>query len=162
MTSAGLWIASDNFNGSQMCAGVRTCPGSASCPTARPQPRPGHCSYISGCSAPASVGRELAKIPHRTRRSGGTGGGGRHCVQAASAQGVGGVSPPAGVVSATPVTDTPHLKTTDDNPTQQIRQLVQCGGTMYAVGHLYLDQEEQHGLHPQQHLQLQRHRALHW
>jgi hypothetical protein len=38
------------------------------------------------------------------------------------------------VVSATPVTDTPHLKATDDNPTQQIRQLVQCGSTMYAVG----------------------------
>jgi hypothetical protein len=59
---------------------------------------------------------------------------GTTAVQAASAQGVGGVSPPAGVVSATPVTDTPHLKTTDDNPTQQIRQLVQCGSTMYAVG----------------------------
>ncbi|MGD0063525.1 MAG: hypothetical protein ABSB76_08795 [Streptosporangiaceae bacterium] len=55
-------------------------------------------------------------------------------VQSASAQGVGGVSPPAGVVSSTPVTDTPHLKTTDDNPTQQIRQIVQCGNTMYAVG----------------------------
>jgi len=54
--------------------------------------------------------------------------------QAASAQGVGGVAPPSGVVSATPVTDTPHLKTTADNPTQQIRQLVQCGSTMYAVG----------------------------
>jgi hypothetical protein len=55
--------------------------------------------------------------------------------QAASAQGVGGVAPPSGVVSATPVTDTPHLKTTADNPTQQIRQLVQCGSTMYAVGY---------------------------
>ena len=54
--------------------------------------------------------------------------------QAASAQGVGGLSPPAGVVSATPATDTPHLKATADNPTQQIRQLVQCGSTMYAVG----------------------------
>jgi hypothetical protein len=54
--------------------------------------------------------------------------------QAASAQGVGGLSPPAGVVSATPATDTPHLKSADDNPTQQIRQLVQCGSTMYAVG----------------------------
>jgi hypothetical protein len=59
---------------------------------------------------------------------------GTTAVQAASAQGVGGVSPPAGVVSATPATDTPHLKATDDNPTQQIRQLVQCGSTMYAVG----------------------------
>ena len=57
--------------------------------------------------------------------------------QAAStqaAQGTGGVTPPAGVVSATPATDTPHLKATADNPTQQIRQLVQCGSTMYAVG----------------------------
>ena len=59
---------------------------------------------------------------------------GTTAVQAASAQGVGGVSPPAGVVSATPATDTPHLKATADDPTQQIRQLVQCGSTMYAVG----------------------------
>ena len=42
--------------------------------------------------------------------------------------------PPAGVVSYAPVTDTPHLKATADNPAQQIRQLVQCGKTMYAVG----------------------------
>jgi hypothetical protein len=38
------------------------------------------------------------------------------------------------VVSATPASNTPHLKATNDNPTQQIRQLVQCGNTMYAVG----------------------------
>jgi hypothetical protein len=43
-------------------------------------------------------------------------------------------SPPAGAVSPTPPGDTPHLITTDDNPVEQIRQLVQCGGTMYAVG----------------------------
>lgn len=43
-------------------------------------------------------------------------------------------SPPSGAVSATPATDTPHLLATDDNPVEQIRQLVQCGGTMYAVG----------------------------
>ena len=48
--------------------------------------------------------------------------------------GVGGVQPPAGVVSPTPVTNTPHFKATQDNPTEQIRQLVECGGTMYAVG----------------------------
>jgi len=53
---------------------------------------------------------------------------------AAQAQGVGGELPPAGVVSAVPASNTPHLKATDDNPTEQIRQLVQCGGTMYAVG----------------------------
>jgi hypothetical protein len=57
---------------------------------------------------------------------------------AAQATGTGGVSPPAGVVSATPVSNTPHLKTTNDNPTQQIRQLVQCGNTMYAVGNFNL------------------------
>jgi hypothetical protein len=56
-------------------------------------------------------------------------------MQAASAQGLGGVAPPAGVVSATPVATTPHLKATADNPTQQIRQIVQCGNTMYAVGY---------------------------
>ncbi len=48
-------------------------------------------------------------------------------------------SPPAakpgatGPVSIHPVTGTPHLATTD-TPPQQIRQLVQCKGTMYAVG----------------------------
>ncbi len=40
---------------------------------------------------------------------------------------------PAGPVSATPATNTPHLLPVT-NPTQQVRQLVQCGGTMYAVG----------------------------
>jgi hypothetical protein len=57
---------------------------------------------------------------------------------AAQATGTGGVSPPTGVVSATPVSTTPHLKTTNDDPTQQIRQLVQCGNTMYAVGNFNL------------------------
>jgi hypothetical protein len=57
---------------------------------------------------------------------------------AAQATGTGGVSPPAGAVSATPASNTPHLKTTNDNPTQQIRQLVQCGNTMYAVGNFNL------------------------
>jgi hypothetical protein len=45
-----------------------------------------------------------------------------------------GIQPPAGVVSPDPATNTPHLKATQDNPVEQIRQLVQCGGTMYAVG----------------------------
>jgi len=53
---------------------------------------------------------------------------------AAQAQGAGGELPPTGVVSAVPASNTPHLKATDDNPVEQIRQLVQCGGTMYAVG----------------------------
>jgi hypothetical protein len=51
----------------------------------------------------------------------------------AAQAGTGGEHPPAGVVSATPVTTTPHLLTSTSSP-QQIRQLVQCGGTMYAVG----------------------------
>jgi hypothetical protein len=54
-------------------------------------------------------------------------------IPAASA-GTGGEQPPSGVVSSTPVSNTPHLKATNDNPTQEIRQLVQCGNTMYAVG----------------------------
>jgi hypothetical protein len=53
---------------------------------------------------------------------------------AVPASGVGGVPPPAGGVSATPADNTPHLVATDDSPVQQIRQIVQCGNTMYAVG----------------------------
>ena len=52
----------------------------------------------------------------------------------AAQAGAGGEQPPAGVVSATPVSGTPHLKASDNNPIQQIRQLVQCGNTMYGVG----------------------------
>jgi hypothetical protein len=51
----------------------------------------------------------------------------------AAQAGTGGEPPPSGVVSATPVTNTPHLLTTTST-TEQVRQLVQCGGTMYAVG----------------------------
>lgn len=40
-------------------------------------------------------------------------------------------SVPAGPVWSTPVTGTPHLLATGSD---QIRQIVQCGGTMYAVG----------------------------
>ena len=50
-----------------------------------------------------------------------------------AAQAAGGEQPPGGVVSATPASNTPHLKATD-TPAEQIRQLVQCGNTMYAVG----------------------------
>jgi hypothetical protein len=46
----------------------------------------------------------------------------------------GGEQPPAGVVSSVPANNTPHLQATANNPAQQIRQLVQCGSTMYAVG----------------------------
>ena len=52
----------------------------------------------------------------------------------AAQAGTGGEQPPSGLVSATPVSSTPHLKATEDNPTEQIRQIVQCGNTMYAVG----------------------------
>ena len=55
-------------------------------------------------------------------------------VPAAHADGVGGEQAPAGGVSSTPATNVPHLKWSDDNPTEQIRQIVQCGNTMYAVG----------------------------
>jgi hypothetical protein len=51
----------------------------------------------------------------------------------AAQAGTGGQPPPPGVVSATPASGTPHLPATS-SPTQQVRQLVQCGGTMYAVG----------------------------
>jgi hypothetical protein len=37
-------------------------------------------------------------------------------------------------VSSRPAANTPHFKATSDHPVEQIRQLVQCGGTMYAVG----------------------------
>jgi hypothetical protein len=52
-------------------------------------------------------------------------------VQAAPA---GGVRAPAGTVSSRPAGNTPHFKAASDHPVEQIRQLVQCGGTMYAVG----------------------------
>jgi hypothetical protein len=55
-------------------------------------------------------------------------------VPTARAQGVGGEQPPAGVVSATPAKGTPELNPSDDSPPQQVRQIVQCGNTMYAVG----------------------------
>jgi hypothetical protein len=52
----------------------------------------------------------------------------------AAQAGTGGEQPPDGVVSATPVTSTPHLPSTSSSA-EQVRQLVQCGGTMYAVGY---------------------------
>jgi hypothetical protein len=59
---------------------------------------------------------------------------GSTAAQAATPNGTGGVPPPAGVVSAVPASNTPHLKATSDSPVEQIRQLVQCGNMMYAVG----------------------------
>lgn len=53
--------------------------------------------------------------------------------QAAITQGHGGVQPPGTGVRPTPVTKTPHFPATT-TPVEQVRQLVQCGGTMYAVG----------------------------
>ena len=52
----------------------------------------------------------------------------------AAQAGIGGEQPPVGVVSSTPVSNTPHLKAASNNPIQEIRQLVQCGNTMYGVG----------------------------
>ena len=45
----------------------------------------------------------------------------------------GGLPPPGTGVMARPLTGTPHFAVTS-NPIEQVRQLVQCGGTMYAVG----------------------------
>jgi hypothetical protein len=47
--------------------------------------------------------------------------------------GTGGERPPAGVVSPTPASGTPRLASRSQ-PREQIRQLVKCGGVMYAVG----------------------------
>jgi hypothetical protein len=47
--------------------------------------------------------------------------------------GTGGEQPPAGVVKPTPPTNLPHLPA-HTTQVQQVRQLVQCGDTMYAVG----------------------------
>ncbi|MCW2908417.1 MAG: domain containing protein [Actinomycetia bacterium] len=51
----------------------------------------------------------------------------------AAQAGTGGQPPPAGVASARPASNTPRLPARS-SPRNQIRQLVQCGGTMYAVG----------------------------
>jgi hypothetical protein len=51
----------------------------------------------------------------------------------AAQAGTGGEHPPAGVVSPKPATGTPHLASSS-TPTEQVHQLVQCGGTMYGVG----------------------------
>src|SRR5579871_6794751 len=54
-------------------------------------------------------------------------------VLAAGATGMASAAAATGPVSATPAAGTPQLVTTGTT-TEQIRQLVDCGGTMYAVG----------------------------
>ena len=54
-------------------------------------------------------------------------------IPAAAQAGTGGEAPPAGVVSLKPPANVPHLTVTTSQ-VEQIRQLVQCGNTMYAVG----------------------------
>jgi hypothetical protein len=58
--------------------------------------------------------------------------------QTAMATGSGGVLAPGTGVLAKPLAGTPHFSVTDTGqPTEQVRQLVQCGDTMYAVGSFY-------------------------
>jgi hypothetical protein len=52
----------------------------------------------------------------------------------ASATGVGGEPAPGTGVQPIPAANTPRFKASNDNPVEQIRQIVQCGNTMYAVG----------------------------
>ena len=61
---------------------------------------------------------------------------------------------PTGPVSGTPALYTPQLANT--GTTQVVRQMVQCGNTMYAVGSFTTIQRIEHHVHPQQRLQLQR------
>ena len=57
--------------------------------------------------------------------------------QTAAATGSGGVPAPGTGVLAKPLTGTPHFSVSDTNPIEQVRQLVQCNNTMYAVGSFY-------------------------
>ena len=99
--------------------------------------------YLIGATAAAASGLMALSIP------------------AAQATGAGGEQPPPGVVSATPASGTPHLKASDNSPPQQIRQLVQCGNTMYAVGSFSEIAQRQHDVHPRERFQLPGHEALH-
>ena len=51
----------------------------------------------------------------------------------AAQAGTGGQPPPPGSVSARPASNTPRLASRS-SPREQIRQIVRCGTTMYAVG----------------------------
>jgi hypothetical protein len=59
--------------------------------------------------------------------SGGAAGGARATVP-------GGMPASHAGVSAKPITGTPHFNVANANPVEEVRQLVQCGHTMYAVG----------------------------
>ena len=54
--------------------------------------------------------------------------------QTAIARGRGGLQPPGTGVMPRPLRGTPHFSTARDKPVEQVRQLVQCGARMYAVG----------------------------
>jgi hypothetical protein len=54
--------------------------------------------------------------------------------QTATATLAGGLPAPGGGVSPKPLVGTPHFSINHANPVEQVRQLVQCGQTMYAVG----------------------------
>ena len=60
---------------------------------------------------------------------------------------------PTGPVSGTPAANTPQLANT--GTTEQVRQMVQCGDTMYAVGS-FTTIKRFTTVHPEQRLQLQR------
>ena len=55
-------------------------------------------------------------------------------VPAVASAGTGGEQAPGTGVQPIPAANTPRFKASNDNPVEQIRQIVQCGNTMYAVG----------------------------
>ena len=84
------------------------------------------------------------------------------CLGAVSLLGTGALATssaaPLGPVSLAPAANTPQLAATGS--TQQVRQLVQCGTTMYAVGSFTTIKRLARHLPARQRVQLQRHRAL--
>ena len=66
----------------------------------------------------------------------------------------GSAQPAFASVSRPPASGTPELATT--GTTQQVRQMVQCGQTMYAVGSFTLIRRIRHDVCAEQHFQLQR------
>src|SRR5215472_6009187 len=104
LTSAGLWIASDNFDGSSGCnnapahAGIMRFPGRRS-------------GLYAAMVVSAAMG--MSGLP-------------------AAAQAAPSLALATGPVSTKPAAGTPQLA--PSGSTEQVRQLVQCGDTMYAVG----------------------------